>query len=78
MAVLRYAAPVLSALTVLLVIAGVVLIPYSIALGALSFVGAFVTAGAAYKSRHDMEMFLGWCLILGTISGIAAWIGKLW
>jgi hypothetical protein len=73
-----YAARVLSALTVLLIIAGVVLVPYTITGGVVAFVLAFVVAGAAYRSRHDLETFMGLCLICGFVTGCAAWIGKLW
>ncbi len=68
----------LSALTVLLLIAGVVLVPYNLGLGVLAFGGAFLTAGAAYRSRHDLEAFMGLCLICGAVMGASAWIGKLW
>ena len=68
----------LSALAVLLLIAGVVLVPYTIAGGALAFVCAFLTAGAAYQAKHDLEAFMGLCLICGAVTGLAAWIGKLW
>jgi hypothetical protein len=68
----------LSALAVLLLIAGVVLVPYTIAGGALAFVAAFVTAGAAYQAKHDLETFMGLCLICGAVMGASAWIGKLW
>ena len=68
----------LSALAVLLLIAGVVLVPFTITGGALAFVAAFVTAGAAYQAKHDLETFMGLCLICGAVTGLAAWIGKLW
>lgn len=66
-----------SVATVLLVIAGVILVPYNMALGAGAFVLAFVAAGAAYAAPRDLETFMGLCLICGAISGLAVWLDKL-
>ena len=65
-------------LTVLLIIGGAILVPYSIALGALAFVGAFVTGGLAYGAKRDLELFMGVCLMCAAFIGLKAVIDKLW
>jgi hypothetical protein len=67
-----------SLLTVLLVIGGCVLVPYSLVGGALAFLAAFGAAGLAYAAQRDLELFMGVCLILAAIKAAIDVAGKWW
>jgi hypothetical protein len=67
-----------SFLTVILLIAGGILMPISMGLSLLSFAGAFLSGGKAYAAHRDLESFMGLLVIVAFLGIMGAVLEKLW